>query len=67
MTMVVRLPRSPDGDKVLGDQLAAGTASHGAQGTGHRALGIGHWALGIDSPCAMPHAPCPIPISFLSW
>ncbi len=60
MTMVVRLPRSLDGDKVLGYRLAAGTSSHGAQG-------IGHWALGIGHRFPMRHAPCPIPISFLSW
>ena len=49
MTMVVRLPRSLDGDKVLGERLAAGTSSHGAQG-------MGHGAWGIYAQCPMPNA-----------
>ncbi len=39
MTMVVRLPRSLDGDEVLGYRLKSGKPV-----MGHRVLGIGHWA-----------------------
>ena len=58
MTMVVRLPRSLDGDKVLGERIKPGKPV-----MGHRAQGTGHWALGIGHRFPMRHAPCAMPYS----